>query len=238
MSGWIKLHRKFTSWEWFTDVSTCHLFMYCVLRANHEDKKWRGQSIKRGEFVTSLATLAKETGLTVRQVRTSQDKLILTGEVTIKTSNKYRIISVTNYNFYQDIDKQDDKQATNKRQTNDKQATTDKNNKNYKNYKNEKENNISTPDWLPQNEWQDFLTMRKEIKKPVTPTAAKLIIMKLNNLRIDGNTPAKVLARSVENNWQGVFELPEAEREKVIKPGQSIMDMPMYKEIMGENDVR
>ena len=234
MSGWIKLHRKFTTWEWFMDVNTCHLFMYCVLRANHEDKKWRGQSIKRGEFVTSLPTLVKDTGLTRMQVRTSLNKLKLTGELAGKIHNKYRIISITNYNFYQSDSSQTSSQVAVKQQADSSQVAPDKN---YKNYKNEKEN-ISTPDWLPQNEWQDFLAMRKEIKKPVTQTAAKRIIMKLDEMRKEGNTPAKVIARSVENNWQGVFELPEAEKEKVIKPGQSIKDMPMYKEIMGDNDVR
>jgi len=124
-------------WEWFTDVNTCHLFIYCLLRANHKDTKWRGISIARGSFITSLDTISKETGLTVRQVRTSLNKLIMTGEVTNKSTNKNRLITITNYNNHQDIDKQNDRQMTSKRQASDKQATTDNNDNNDNNKKND-----------------------------------------------------------------------------------------------------
>ena len=128
MDGWIKLHRKMIKWEWFTDVNTCHLFMYCILRANHTDEKWRGIEIKRGQFITSLDKLSSATGLSVRQIRTALNKLAMTNELTSKATNKNRLISVVNYESYQEVDKQ----ATSKRQADDKQATTNKNEKNNK----------------------------------------------------------------------------------------------------------
>ena len=137
--GFIKLHRKLIEWEWFSDINTTHLFLYCLLRANYEDKKWRGIDIRRGSFITSLDRLSKDTGLTVRQVRTALDKLKSTGELTSKTTSQYSIISIKNYNLYQDNDKQIDNPMTSERQTNDKRMTTDKNIKNNKNNKNIKE---------------------------------------------------------------------------------------------------
>lgn len=128
--GFIVLYRQFLDWEWFTDIKTCHLFLYCLLRANHKDTNWHGIEIKKGSFVTSYENLSIETGLTVRQIRTALNKLKTTGEVTHKGQSRYSIISIKNWNEYQENDKQNDKQMTSKRQANDKQTTTDNNDNN------------------------------------------------------------------------------------------------------------
>lgn len=135
--GWIQLHRSLREWEWFTDVNTSHLFIYCLLRANHKDAHWRGTNIARGQFITSLETLSKETGLSVMQIRTAIKKLELTGELTSKPTNKNRLISISNYNKYQSDNRQDNKPITSQQQTNNKQVTTDNNNNNNKNKNNE-----------------------------------------------------------------------------------------------------
>lgn len=112
MEGYIKLHRKIIDWEWYTDVNTKCLFLHLMLMANHSDQKWRGETIKKGEFVTSLSHLSVQTGLSVQQVRTSLKKLQKTGDVTIKTTNKNTVIMVVKYDFYQS-----DKQIKNKQNT-------------------------------------------------------------------------------------------------------------------------
>lgn len=133
---YIKLYRKMLKWEWYDDVNTCRVFLHCLLRANWQETRWHGVVIQPGQFITSLATLAKETKLSVRQVRVALDHLIMTGEVTSKSQSKYRIITVVKWDEYQGNDKQNDKQMTSKRQSNDKQVTTDKE---YKEYKESKE---------------------------------------------------------------------------------------------------
>ena len=80
--GWVKLHRQLENWEWYTDVPVKVLFLHCLIKANFEDKKWRGIEIKRGQFITSISNLAIETGLSVSQVRTALNKLETTQEVT------------------------------------------------------------------------------------------------------------------------------------------------------------
>ena len=135
-NGWICLHRKFLDWEWYTDVSVAHLFLYCILRANYADTEWRGIKIKKGAFLTSYENLAKSTGLTIQQCRTALKKLKSTGEVTHKTTRRYSIITVNNWNLYQQINMQLDKLSTNYQQTNNKQVTTDNNNNNNNNINN------------------------------------------------------------------------------------------------------
>lgn len=118
MNGFIKLHIKFTEWEWYKDTNTKVLFLHCLLKANWKDAKFKGHDIKRGSFVTSLKSLSKETGLTIRQTRTAIEHLILTGELTNKSYSKFRIITVNNYEKYQETTNE----MTNCRQKNDKQV--------------------------------------------------------------------------------------------------------------------
>ena len=102
--GWIKLHRQMTEWEWYSDINTFRLFIHLLLVVNHKDNKFRGKVIKRGQTNRSLETLSKETGLTVRQIRTSLTKLKPTRELTQQREGNLFVISVTNYDQYQEND--------------------------------------------------------------------------------------------------------------------------------------
>lgn len=75
MEGYIKLHRKIVDWQWYTDLPTRVLFEHLLLTANWQDNKWRDITIKRGQRITSLEHLSKETGLSVQNIRTSLSKL-------------------------------------------------------------------------------------------------------------------------------------------------------------------
>ena len=140
MSGYIKLYRKLTQWEWYTDQSTFKLFIHCLLSANHKPKNWRGLEVETGEFVTSFERLSIETGLTIQQVRTSLEKLRKTNEIEFKATNRFSVIKVLKWCDYQvleeEINIQNNNQITNNQQTNNKQITTNKNVKNEKKIKN------------------------------------------------------------------------------------------------------
>jgi len=127
MSGWIKLHRELIEWEGYTDHNTCRLFIHCILRANFEDKVWRGIPIKRGSFYTSLDSLSSETGLSNRQIRTALDKLSSTGEVASSGMSRGRMITVSEYESYQQDDRLSVDEKAGKGQAADRVATTNKN---------------------------------------------------------------------------------------------------------------
>jgi hypothetical protein len=74
-TGWIPQHRAILKWEWYTDVNTCHLYNHIKLSANWETKTWRGLTIQRGQYKSSVRSLAQETGLTFSQVRTALTNL-------------------------------------------------------------------------------------------------------------------------------------------------------------------
>lgn len=147
--GWIKIHRKITGWEWYNHLPVFKLFIHLLLTANHEDKKWKGRKILKGQLLTSRNNLAKQTGLTVQQVRTALDKLSATSEITVKTTKGKNygshLISIINWDKYQ-LSNQDTNQVSNptgnhlstfKQPFNNHLSTTTKELKNEENGKNE-----------------------------------------------------------------------------------------------------
>ena len=106
MSGYIKIDRKITEWEWYKNLNTKVVFFHCLLKANWKDGKFEGKIIKRGSFVTSIKKLSLELCLTEDEVRTAIKHLISTGEITKQTTNKYSVITVSNYELYQDVPEQ------------------------------------------------------------------------------------------------------------------------------------
>ena len=159
----IKVYRKLLDWEWYTDVNTKTLFLHCLLRANWKAGEWHGIHYNEGEFITSLPSISRETGLSIRQARSALTRLETTGELTSRTTgkvtdkatgktadkklNKCRVITVNNWNSYQgnvrqsdrqndsQNDSQDDSQSVNQT-TGNRQATCQSNDSRYKNNKN------------------------------------------------------------------------------------------------------
>jgi hypothetical protein len=147
MEGWIKLYRKFSDWEWFNISEMVHLFIYLLLNANHEDGEWRGVNIQRGQILTGLKILNERTKISNQTLRTCLKRLEKTKEINIKVTNKYSIITICNYESYQDgqqaTNNQPNKELTNNKQATNKQLTTNNNNKEEKELK--KEKNIIPP---------------------------------------------------------------------------------------------
>lgn len=134
--GYIKMHRSFLEWEWYTDLNTRVLFQHMILIANYKDTRLRGKEVKRGQIVTSIKELSNSSGISVQSVRTSLDKLKLTNEITIESTSEGSTITVNNYNLYQDINEQTNKPPTNEQQATNKRLTTYKESKKGKEVKN------------------------------------------------------------------------------------------------------
>ena len=126
MKGFIKLHRSIIDWEWYQDKNTRLIFIHLLLTANHTAKIWRGQTIERGQLVTSVKKLSHAVGLTTQQTRRALNNMQKSKQITIKTTNKFTLLTLDNYSSYQDStscdNKQNNKQTTNKR-TNKQQTT-------------------------------------------------------------------------------------------------------------------
>ena len=122
-SGYIKLYRSLTKWEWYDDMNTFKLFMHLLLTANYETVKWHGITVKKGQRVCSLPVLSKETRMSVQNLRTSLNKLKLTGEISDVATNNHRLITIENWGIYQNEEHENKGQLTGDQQTTNRQLT-------------------------------------------------------------------------------------------------------------------
>jgi hypothetical protein len=101
IKGYINLYRTLLDWEWWNDHNTTRLWTYILLRASFRPSTWHGIDIQPGQLITSRAVMSKETGLTENEIRTSLSHLQTTGEITIKTTNRYSLVTIANWAKFQ-----------------------------------------------------------------------------------------------------------------------------------------
>ena len=106
--GWISLQRKIFD----SDIAPTGRFsrfeawVYLLAKANYVDNKWQGIDIKRGSFVTSQKGLKKEWHCSMGFVTHFLNWLKKENRIEIKTTNKYTVISILNYDLYQRIERE------------------------------------------------------------------------------------------------------------------------------------
>jgi len=64
---------------------------------------------------------------------------------------------------------------------------------------------IILPEWLPENDWNDFLDHRAKLKAPMSIIAQRRGISSLMKLKEQGNDISEVLDQSIVNGWKGFF---------------------------------
>lgn len=142
--GYIKLYRKVTSSFVWTNSDMFKLWILCLMKASHEDRKFlfNGQEVclTSGQFVTGAHAMAKEYNEGVpsdkaiawrtlwRWLKKFENEELLT----IQSNARYSVITIINWSDYQSSDKP----VTSDGQSSDKPVTTNKNDKNEKNDKN------------------------------------------------------------------------------------------------------
>lgn len=133
-NGWVKIHRKIQDWEWYQDSKMVHLFLHFLTLANHEPGKWQGQQIETGQFITGRIELSQKTGISQQSIRTCITKLKSTSEITVKSTNKFSIITLVKWKDYQLKEKSSTTKSTsyltNEQPAINQQSTTNKKDKN------------------------------------------------------------------------------------------------------------
>lgn len=136
--GWIKLHRKLLD-NPVTMKDTDHLavWIYLLLNASHNEHSalFKGEKIilKPGQLITGRKSIALALHINESKVERILKSLKSEQQIEQQTSSKNRLISITNWEFYQQSEQQNEQQVNNKRTTNEQQVNTNKNIKNDKN---------------------------------------------------------------------------------------------------------
>lgn len=113
-------------WEWYDDTNTFRVFTHLLLTANYKPSRYRGYDIPRGSVVTGYPALAKQVGMSVQQVRTVFTRLKSTGSITVRKTPNFSIVSITNWEKFQEDNRRSNSQATVKQQASNSQVTTSK----------------------------------------------------------------------------------------------------------------
>ena len=145
--GWVKIHRKLLYSSIFSSDNGLRVWIWCLLRANHEECDifigLQKVHLMPGQFIFGRESAGEFLDMSPSTVRNWMDILQEDSKIDIKPTNKYSVISINNWEEYQTNDiKLDNKITTDKQQNN-----TDKNDKNIitnKVYGNEDINSIIT----------------------------------------------------------------------------------------------
>jgi hypothetical protein len=152
MQGFISLHRKLMDNPLWSDPNYLKLWIYCLFEATHKerDQLVGNQMVKlqRGEFVTGRFVLAENMNKGVKPKQRLNEKtwwrhldnLEKWGMLTIKSTNKFSVVTIDKYDFYQSVfnknDQQDDQQMSNSCPSDDQQMSTNNNVNNANNVNN------------------------------------------------------------------------------------------------------
>ncbi len=166
-NGFILLHRDILSWRWFKDANTFRVFIYLLLQANYEPHDFETMKIERGQLVTSYPKISDILGITEAQARTAIKHLKATGEITVKQTSKFSVVTVNNYDLYQSFNSQNDSQTTDEKQSRDSQITAMKYNKTK-----QQSNKINTPPTPSKGVGEGFDEFWKAYPKKVAKTQA------------------------------------------------------------------
>lgn len=101
MKGWIKLHRKLIDNGVFYDAELLKVFVWCILKANRIPKEVNGTKLSTGQFITGRLSASEELHMRPTTVYDRLQRLKRMKYISIKSNNKFSIVSVLRYNQYQ-----------------------------------------------------------------------------------------------------------------------------------------
>ena len=105
MEGWIKLHRSIIDSAVFTDsdVLKVWIWLLCNVAYDDHDVVYLGKVIplKKGQIITGRQKLSQQIGMSEGKIYRATNILKSLGNITVKSNNRYSIITVPNWLKYQ-----------------------------------------------------------------------------------------------------------------------------------------
>ena len=173
--GYIKLYKKMRDWGWYGDPATKIVFLELLLSAAWAEGEYRGVKVMPGDCIVGRKELAERLGLTEQNVRTALSHLEKTGEITRRATNKFTVVTIANWAFYQGgnglTNQQANQQLTNNQPTTNQQLTTSKN---IKNIRTKEDKTSKAPeDLYPSNFMEAWNSICIDLPKVKTMTDAR-----------------------------------------------------------------
>lgn len=99
--SYIKLFHKMLTWGWYGDTNTVRVFLHILLKANYKPSEYRGYKLEPGDCIFGRKEWSKALGLSEQEIRTAINHLKSTTEITTKSTNKFTVIHVEKWEFWQ-----------------------------------------------------------------------------------------------------------------------------------------
>jgi|GEM_PF-3129951 hypothetical protein len=116
--GWVKLWRKTLESPIWKNPDLMRVWTWCLLKANYTESgdmvRYREVSLRPGQFLTGRHRAARETGLSEQTLRTCLSALESNHQIIRKSTNKYSIITIVNWDTYQGCEAPINQQLTSK----------------------------------------------------------------------------------------------------------------------------
>jgi hypothetical protein len=132
--GFIKIWRKSLDGGWLQNPVLWTFWSWCLLKASHKiivvKISFQEVTLQPGQFIFGRKKASEELRMSEWKIRSCLDFLRKAGNLTIKTTNKFSIISITNWNSYQGEAEKSSQQNHQQPTSNPPQTRMNKNEKN------------------------------------------------------------------------------------------------------------
>lgn len=163
MSGYIKLHRKCLDSAVFGDSDLWRFWCWCLLRASYKSRQvfMNGVvvDIEPGQFIMGRKSASEELRLSQQSIRTMLKNLEKLGNLTSQSTNRFTVVTLINWEVYQDDAEISTSQSTSNQPAANQQLTSNQPAANHKqegkegyNVRKEEDKYIVHPDGMNDND--------------------------------------------------------------------------------------
>lgn len=175
MEGWIKIHRKILDNPIICkDSDYLSVWIYLLLNATHKEipALFKGKKImlQKGQLITGRKSISNQLKISESKIYRIINDFKSEQQIEQQTSNQNSLITILNWDKYQQLEQQNEQQMNNERTTDEQRVNTNNNVKNDKNVKNGRNNNKPAE---PKIHFAEFVSMTNAEYEKLVSTHGK-----------------------------------------------------------------
>ena len=223
MTGFIVMQRDALDHPLLKDGERFRAWFWLVARAAWRptpfDVGGKVITLQRGQLCASVRQLAEAWGMSKSAVERFVTRLKTETMVETEAGHGRLVITICNYNKYQDLESMARDSSGTATETPSGQQRDIKEPLNHGTIVDEeasaspstarKRAAFVLPNWVPKDQWDAFVLMRNRIRKPMTDHAKSLAVGELAKLAEDGHPPGDVLNQSTFKSYSGLFPIKD-----------------------------
>ncbi len=148
-TGYVKIYRSLLDKGYFSQSEYVHLWVYLIMKASYCDREFLFNNVihalKAGQLITGRRKISKDTGIQESKVERILKCFKTEQQIEQQTNKKFRIITICNWEEYQQSEQQNEQPVNNWRTTGEQLVNTVKK---YKKDKKEKNIVLSDDDFI------------------------------------------------------------------------------------------